>query len=48
MSLRCCKSPIKFIITFDSGNEDSIWSVCKTHSKHKLFQNNIKEKKEID
>ncbi|MBT7252222.1 MAG: hypothetical protein HN875_00630 [Candidatus Nitrosopelagicus sp.] len=47
--LRCCKSPSKYLITYDCGPQNSTWSVCEKHFQDEiLFQKNIKEKKEIE
>jgi hypothetical protein len=47
--LRCCKSPAKYSIIFDCGQNNSTWLVCEEHFQNEiLFQKNILEKKEIE
>ncbi len=48
MSLRCCKKPSKFLITFDCGLQESEWLVCAKHFESNiLFQKNIKKKETV-
>jgi hypothetical protein len=49
LTLQCCKSDHKFLITYDIGIAESQWKVCEKHFKEEeLFQKNIKDKKEIE
>ena len=49
MTLQCCKSTHKFLITYNVGPEESKWKVCEKHFNEEiLFQKNILDKLEIE